>query len=181
VVGPSSIGMRDNPYGAAPLPNPGNARMAMAGRDPRQTALFNAAWTLGYVSRFAAGGAQRIAISAPIGDFGILSADGKPYPVFHVAEGCARLRGATLHAAGTSRERDVLALFATRNGAKELWLANLTARPVVVAVPEALRDGSGHVLDAECGPAWAELRPLPALAATLTLAPYAVARLRAGG
>src|SRR5277367_3487185 len=28
VVGPSAIGMRDNPYGQAPMPNPGNIRQA---------------------------------------------------------------------------------------------------------------------------------------------------------
>jgi hypothetical protein len=145
VVGPSSIGMRDNPYGAAPLENPDEARMAMAGRDPRQREEFNAAWTLGYVARMAAGGACRIAMSAPVGDFGILDADG-PYPVFRVIAGLARLRGATLYAATTSRERDVLALRA----GTELWLANLTAESVRVAVPE----GAGPVL---------------------TLAPYAVA------
>jgi hypothetical protein len=145
VVGPSSIGMRDNPYGAAPLDNPGDARMAMAGRDPRQREPFNAAWTLGYVARMAAGGAARIAVSAPVGDFGILGEDG-PYPVFAVMAGLTRLRGATLYEATTSRERDVLALRA----GEEVWLANLTAESVRVAVP-----GSA-------GP-------------VLTLAPYAVA------
>jgi hypothetical protein len=180
VVGPSTIGMRDNPYGAAPLPNRDNVRMAMAGRDPRQAALFNAAWTLGYVSRFAVGGVQRIAVSAPVGDFGILGSCGGIFPVFHVVKGCAHLRDATLHTASTSRQQNVLALFAAKTGATELWLANLTAAQVIVTVPETLRHAIGHLLDAESGPGWADLRKLPALAATFALSPYAVAVLRAG-
>jgi hypothetical protein len=178
VVGPSSIGMRDNPYGAAPLPNPDGVRMAMAGRDPRQASLFNAAWTLGYIARFAAGGAQRIAVSAPVGDFGILGAEG-PCPVFHVIAGLARLRGATLHAAESSRPRDVLALLTKH----ELWLANLTPAPVRVAIPAPF-SGSGAtatMLDAACGPAWTAMRPVSTPDAPMILAPFAVAALRDGG
>jgi hypothetical protein len=180
VVGPSTIGMRDNPYGAAPLPNPHAARMAMAGRDPRQTGLFNAAWTLGIIARFARGGATRIAVSAPIGDFGIIGPDDTPYPVFHVVAGCALLRGATLHAVSTSRERDVLALFAEQDSARALWLANLTAAPQHVAVPEAFHKAAADVLDTACGPDWTALRTLPASADIITLQPYAVAVLRTG-
>jgi len=33
-IGPTAIGMRFNPYGAAPMENPGNARVAMARMDP---------------------------------------------------------------------------------------------------------------------------------------------------
>jgi hypothetical protein len=179
VVGPSSIGMRDNPYGAAPLPNPEGRRMAMAGADPRQRGLFNAAWTLGYIARMAEGGAQRIAVSAPIGDYGILS-DAGPFPVFHVVAGLARLRGGTLRSVRTSREHDLLALCVVRDSGQDLWLANLTAAPLAVAVPEMLHGAAAEVLDAGCGPAWAGFRPLPALGATLTLVSYAVARLHAG-
>ncbi len=78
------------------------------------------------------------------------------------------------------RERDILALLAEHNGAMELWLANLTAGVVRVAVPDGFGNAAGHVLDAECGPDWAAMRPLPAPAATLTLPPYAVAMLSAG-
>jgi hypothetical protein len=43
-IGPSAIGMRFNPYGAATAANPGNLRIAMASLDPRQRGLFKAAW-----------------------------------------------------------------------------------------------------------------------------------------
>jgi hypothetical protein len=41
-VGPSAIGMRMNPYGEAPLANPGNIRQAMNFNDPRQRGLLGA-------------------------------------------------------------------------------------------------------------------------------------------
>ena len=54
-VGPSSIGARDNPYGAAATPNPTNGRVALADMDPRQRGLLGAAWYLGYVAHMARG------------------------------------------------------------------------------------------------------------------------------
>ncbi len=56
-VGPSAIGVRDNPYGAAAKSNPGNIRQAMNWNDPRQRGLFGAVWNLGYFADFTAGGA----------------------------------------------------------------------------------------------------------------------------
>ena len=38
-VGPSAIGMRENPYGEKPMDNPGNIRQAMNYNDPRQRGL----------------------------------------------------------------------------------------------------------------------------------------------
>ena len=172
VVGPSAIGMRDNPYGAGPLPNPHNGRMAMAGRDPRQFALFNAAWTLGYVARFALGGAARIAVSGPLGDFAILSEHGR-YPVFHAVRGLAALRGAKLRAVHSSREHDVLALLA----GDTLWIANLTDAPVAVALPAEAAGAAVQVLDSACGPSWQAMRDLPPAGGGLELDAYAIARL----
>ncbi len=61
-VGPSAIGMRDNPYGQTTMPNPDNIRQAMNRNDPRQRGLLGAAWSLGYFAHFAAGGARQIAL-----------------------------------------------------------------------------------------------------------------------
>lgn len=143
-VGPSSIGMRDNPYGPAGLPNPRGVRQAMSGPDPRQAGLLNAAWTLGYAARFAAGGAERVALSGPAGAFGIADASGAVHPVFHVVRGLAGLTGGALRASPTTAERDVLALCAGR----ALWLANLTAEPRAVEVPPEFAGAGLRVLDA---------------------------------
>ena len=53
-IGPSAIGMRHNPYGAATAPNPAQGRIAMAEEDPRQRGLFAAAWSVGYAAAIAA-------------------------------------------------------------------------------------------------------------------------------
>ncbi len=147
VVGPSAIGMRDNPYGPGPLPNPGGARQAMSGRDPRQAGLINAAWTLGYIARFATAGAARIAVSAPVGDLGIVS-DAGVAPVYHVLRACARLQGAELRRVQTMNEHDLLALHAAGRPHHELWLANLTDRMLRVVCPNAFTGASLCVFDA---------------------------------
>ncbi|RUY37844.1 hypothetical protein EN978_25725 [Mesorhizobium sp. M7A.F.Ca.US.001.04.1.1] len=43
-VGPSAIGLRDNPYGEAPVANPTNIRQAVNFNDPRQRGVMGAAW-----------------------------------------------------------------------------------------------------------------------------------------
>ena len=73
-VGPSGIGMRDNPYGQTTTPNPDNVRQAMNRNDPRQRGLLGAAWSLGYFAHFAAGGARQIALGGAVGPFGLLHA-----------------------------------------------------------------------------------------------------------
>ena len=51
-AGPSAIGMRDNPYGEAPMKNPqGNIRQAMNFNDPRQRGLLGAAYGRSAISR----------------------------------------------------------------------------------------------------------------------------------
>jgi hypothetical protein len=159
LVGPSAIGLRDNPYGPAPLRNPAGARLAMGGADPRQAALFNAAWTLGYIARFAEAGVARIALSGPVGEAGVLDA-ARDYPVLAVILACAALRGAKLYAAHASAPDRVLALCAGHT----LLLANITPAPLRVSLPDgvsptqaldvpALRGGTGwRALSASADP-----------------------------
>src|ERR1700733_9555983 len=70
-VGPSAIGLRMNPYGEAPMANPRNIRQAMNGMDPRQRGLFAAAWTVGFVARFAQGGGSALTLGGTTGPFGV--------------------------------------------------------------------------------------------------------------
>jgi hypothetical protein len=137
LVGPSAIGFRDNPYGPAPLANPGGARLPMSGADPRQRGQFNAAWTLGYIAAFATAGAARIAVSAPAGPHGVADAAG-PFPVFAVLRGIAALRGATLHAVRVAPPHQVVALLAATPERRELWLANITDADLTIRLPESL-------------------------------------------
>lgn len=158
-VGPSAIGCRDNPYGkSAPL-NPDNGRVCLTRVDPRQRGLFNAAWTLAYVAAFARGGIEAIAMGAPTGPFGHIyrrqdhaqpyfddAAVQTAYPSFHVLAGLAPHSGARLVGTSVSRKGIVEALAFVADGRAMLWLANLTAEPVTVALPAISRDGARLVV-----------------------------------
>jgi D-apionolactonase len=154
-VGPSAIGMRDNPYGQTTTPNPDNVRQAMNRNDPRQRGLLGAAWSLGYFAQFAAGGVRQIALGGAVGPFGVLYAPadfpqpkfdeaGGLFPVFHILRGLARLKGAPMRAVKTSAPREILGFAA----ANELWLANLTGEPRRGKLNGA-KSGRLAVLDAE--------------------------------
>jgi D-apionolactonase len=138
-IGPSAIGMRHNPYGAAPAANPDNRRIAMASNDPRQRGLFGAAWNVGYVAEMATGGIEAVALSAPIGAFGIVHTamdwpqpwfdqiEGRAvYPVFHVLGGLARAGGLPVVQADSSRPYRVASVAYETPAGPVLWLANLT-------------------------------------------------------
>ncbi|MBV9076317.1 MAG: hypothetical protein JO048_02395 [Methylobacteriaceae bacterium] len=190
VVGPSAIGMRDNPYGDAPMPNPGNIRQAMSFNDPRQRGLLGAAWSLAYFAHFARGGAAAVALGGLVGAFGAVHARrpwpapffdeaGGRYPVFHVLRGLARLGHAPMIEVAVSSPSLVGALCARRGEGRELWLANLGPEPREVAI-EGFGPARGAILEAERFGAAAthpqlldRLEPLSGVA----LGPYAVARL----
>ncbi len=135
-VGPSAIGMRDNPYGERTAPNPGNIRQAMNRNDPRQRGLIGAAWTLAYFAHFARGGARQIAIGGAVGPFGLTYApadypqpwfeqNGGLYPVYHVVRGLAGLRDAPMRAVEVSAPREIQAFAA----GDDLWIVNLMGEP----------------------------------------------------
>jgi D-apionolactonase len=189
-VGPSAIGMRDNPYGQTTTPNPDNVRQAMNRNDPRQRGLLGAAWSLGYFAHFAAGGARQIALGGAVGPFGLLNAPadfpqpwfdeaGGLFPVYHVVRGLARLRGAQMRALRVSAPREIHGFAA----ANELWLANLMGEPRRGKL-NATMSGRIGVLDAESFVTAAEhpdaLDRLerPFAGDEFELDAYAVARLR---
>lgn len=190
-VGPSAIGMRMNPYGEAPFPNPGNIRQAINFNDPRQRGLLGAAWALGFFARFAAGGATTITLGGTTGAFGLVHVKhdwpqpffdqaGGVFPMFHVLRGMARLVGKPLLKVTTP---DTIEAIAAETGdGVELWLANRTGTEQSVALPGAPRDR--FLLDADSFvAATQDGNALDTLAKPfddrmLTLAPYAVARIR---
>ena len=145
-VGPSMIGMRDNPYGAAPMPNPENRRIAMAINDPRQRGLFGAAWNLGYAARMAAAGVEALTLSAPLGAFGVVYAPtdfpqpwfderrAGVYPLYHVLRGIAQAAGKPQLETTSSHPGAVQALAWQDDGGPVLWLANLTGQEQSVEI-----------------------------------------------
>lgn len=142
-VGPSAIGVRDNPYGAAAKSNPHNIRQAMNWNDPRQRGLLGAVWNLGYFADFATGGAAAIALGGLVGPFGVLSAPtdfpqpwyngkGSLYPVFHVLRGLARLRGGTLRDLPCGPASGLAGCAVETQGRLEIWIGNRTPDPITV-------------------------------------------------
>lgn len=189
-VGPSAIGMRMNPYGEAPFPNPKNIRQAINFNDPRHRGLLGSAWALGFFARFAAGGAATITLGGTTGAFGLVSVaqdwpqpwfdeEGGVFPMFHVLRGMGRLAGAPLRAVSTPDTVEAIA--AETGDGVELWLANRTGTEQSVALPGTPR--TLFLLDADNFVAATRDRDAldhlttPFHEATLTLAPYAVARL----
>lgn len=193
-VGPSAIGMRDNPYGDATKENPGNIRQAMNRADPRQRGLLGAAWALGYFARFAAGGASAVALGAPVGAHGAVAAPGADpqpwydengglYPVFHVLRGMARLKDTPLVPLSISRPGEVLGLAADTSECREIWLANLTADPIEVTLDIPVRAlarlEARDFVDASRDPAYLDRTATPP-EGPLRLDAYGVLRLLAG-
>jgi hypothetical protein len=174
-VGPANIGMGFNPYGASTTPNPDNVRSTMVTNDPRQRALFGAAWAAGYLARAAQGGVDGVTIMAPTGPFGVIGERGAR-PAFRVVQGFAALAGASVLQTASSAPQGLLACAGERRGRRALWIVNLTpsARKVAVA---GFRPGAVAVMDETSG-AKLKGRPLPR-SPLLDLGAYAVARLEA--
>jgi hypothetical protein len=195
-VGPSSIGARDNPYGAAPTPNPAGGRVALAYMDPRQRGLFAAAWNLGYLAHMARGKVDAVALSAPVGEFGVIYSPtdyAQPwfdqqghgvYPVYHVLRGMAAAAGATQLATSLSDGSAVQAVAYRGGGSTVLWLANLSGADKVVEL-EGLPGGRARIarldqdgfLGATSGPDGLADSDPASKPDRLELAPYAVLRI----
>ena len=143
-IGPSSIGMRHNPYGAATAPNPAQGRIAMAEEDPRQKGLFAAAWSVGYAAAIAATPVATLALNHIAGPQGLVAADDSLHPVFHVMKVLCSAAGKP--PVPVTVEGSGVGALAWRDGhRRRLLLANLGAEATAVILPPGL---SGRVLDA---------------------------------
>lgn len=174
-VGPANIGMAFNPYGKSTTPNPDNRRITMVTNDPRQTALFAAAWATGYLARAAAGGVDEVTLMSPVGPFGILDKQ-TPRPAFAVIQGFAALSRAAAVQTVSSHPQRVLAASADKAGRRITWIANLTPKPCKIAL-SGMRPAALAVLD-EASEGKLTDHPLPK-ANVLELNAYAVARMEA--
>jgi D-apionolactonase len=151
-IGPSTIAMRQNPYGAAPKQNPNLERIPMANRDPRHNGLFAAAWAVGYAARCVAAQPQMMTLSALAGDFGLIAGAGEPSPqggmrpLFHVVKGLSALAGSKWEECRVSRPNEIAAIAATRgNAERTLIIANLTSEPRAVKLSAIARSKTAAV------------------------------------
>lgn len=92
-LGPSTIAMRQNPYGSRTIPNPRRERICMAEDDPRQDGSFAAAWTLGLAAAIAPAGVTVWTPAALYGPRGLIRDDGTPRPLAILVRELARQAG----------------------------------------------------------------------------------------
>lgn len=174
-IGPSTIGMRHNPYGEETRDNPDRARIAMAADDPRQSGLFAAAWMVGYLAATQEADIESVTVAGLLGPRGLGPRDqgGQVrHPVFQTARGLSQIGGRRRLRCVSSAPSRVAALCGLdAAGRRVLWVANLTA--ATVAVTLAGRSGEIAILD-ELDPR--AMRPVPR-GETLALSPFAVARI----
>jgi hypothetical protein len=183
-IGPSTIGMRHNPYGARVMENPANCRIAMTDRDPRQTSLFAAAWMVGYVAATAEAGLQSLTVGCLTARLGLASAGVSGellfYPAFYAARALAELGGNLRYQCHSSRAGCVTGIAGLdREGRRVVLLANLTGQKqdAVLAVQQPLHSVfmlDEHSIMERGSEAWREVEN----ASSVQLLPYAVVCMR---
>jgi D-apionolactonase len=176
-IGPSTIGMRHNPYGARVMENPANGRVTMTDCDPRQTSLFAAAWMIGFAAETAEAALQMLTVGSLSGRLGLARAgvSERPHPAFFAARGLAELGGNPRYHCHSSQAGNVAAVAGVdREGKRVAWLANLTGRKQEVVLEGDLPIHSVFSLDEQnFYGSWREWQgPGP-----IRLLPYAVACL----
>jgi len=133
-IGPSTIGMRHNPYGAGLAASDGRTRRTMVTEDPRQRGLFAAAWMIGYAAATADAGLEALTLGALAGPFGVVE-DDKRRPAFHAARALAQLSGQPLRRVHSSNSGAVLGL----STGSALVVANTTNEAVLLSLPQVSR------------------------------------------
>ena len=141
-IGPSTIAMRQNPYGSATKDNPRGLRMPMANVDPRHNGQFGAAFAAAYAATVAPAGLDVLTLATLAGPFGLVAGDGEPSPrqtlrpLARVLKALAALSGEALVQVTADRPSAVLGL-ATDD---TLLLVNLTPQAQVVDLAGAHTD-----------------------------------------
>jgi hypothetical protein len=138
-LGPSTIGMRQNPYGSRTMANPDRRRMPMADEDPRQDGQYAAAWTIGYAAATELAGLDLLTLGPLTGPRGLIGEAG-PRPVFRAVQDLAAMSGGTRLACRSSAPGEVAAVASANHGRTLLLVANLTPVDQIVAI-----DGAGKV------------------------------------
>jgi hypothetical protein len=131
-IGPSTIPMRQNPYGSRTMDNPSGARVPMANRDPRHNGRFAEAFALGYAIRVLDADLECLTLSALSGPFGLIAGPAEPTeqggrrPLFNTVQTLSRLAGASWQACVSSSPSEVLSFVARDAAGARLHVVNLT-------------------------------------------------------
>ncbi len=137
-IGPSTIAMRQNPYGSTTKQNREGSRVPMADRDPRHNGQFGAAFALAYAATVAPAGLEVLTLSTLSGPFGLSAGAGEPMasgelrPLAKVLARLGALSRRPLHVVETSRPDAVVGLAS----GEHLLLANIKSSSQHVVLPE---------------------------------------------
>jgi D-apionolactonase len=162
--------------------------------DPRQLALFGAAWTLASAAGLAAAGASSVTYFEATGPAGLVRGPGfvaphevmagwRVWPAYHVLAWLSSLRGRPLHACASTRPDTVAGLYVEDEGRGCLLLANLTPTRQRVVLEPARRGQVSHLDETSVAAACVDpgiglpTTPLDGEPAALELAPFACARI----
>jgi hypothetical protein len=190
-IGPASIALRSNPYGARCVANPDRCRLPLADLDPRQSGLFAAAWSGGYAAALAGFELDGLSLHDLTGPLGILATEQdrelwSPFapkalirPVFHVMRALsAAATSAVLPCTGTPAGIAAIG-WKTAHNFRHALIANLqsSSHELGLDVPgEVLMLDTSSFAESVADPDWASRRGEPA--SRLALEPYAVAFVR---
>jgi hypothetical protein len=132
-IGPSTIPMRQNPYGSRTMDNPDGSRIPMANSDPRHNGRFAEAFALGYAIRVLDANIECLTLAALTGPFGLIAGKAEPTeeggnrPLFNVVKLLAGLAGSAWSGCVSSRPSELLAFASRQSSAATLHIVNLTA------------------------------------------------------
>ncbi|ARO27596.1 hypothetical protein TAL182_PE00042 (plasmid) [Rhizobium sp. TAL182] len=131
-IGPSTIPMRQNPYGSRTMDNPSGGRIPMANRDPRHNGRFAEAFAFGYAIRVLDAGLECLTLSALTGPFGLIAGRDEPVeqggrrPLFNTVRTLSALAGASWQECLSSSPSEVLSFVARDAAGAKLYVVNLT-------------------------------------------------------
>jgi len=134
-IGPSTIPMRQNPYGSRTMDNPAGGRIPMANRDPRHNGRFAEAFAMGYAIRVLDADLECLTLSALTGPFGLIAESGEPVaagsrrPLFNTVAALAASAGTPWRECRSASPSEILAVIAGPASARRLHIVNLTAEP----------------------------------------------------
>ncbi|MBX5156428.1 hypothetical protein HJB89_04680 [Rhizobium sp. NZLR8] len=132
-IGPSTIPMRQNPYGSRTMDNPAGGRIPMANRDPRHNGRFAEAFALGYAIRVLDADLECLTLSALTGPFGLIAGPDEPVeqggrrPLFNTVRTLSALAGASWQECVSSSPSEVLSFMARDAAGARIFVVNLTS------------------------------------------------------
>ena len=151
-IGPSTIPMRQNPYGSRTMDNPGGKRIPMANTDPRHNGRFAEAFALAYAAQVIDADLECLTLSALTGPFGLIAGENEPSepgavrPLFHTVKALAGMAGLRWHECQSSAPSQVLGFTVEKAAGNALCLVNITAQELSVDISATVAEGVAVVL-----------------------------------